>query len=141
MVTKKAHNKKFDRANEGSVESTLPDKQISTQELHPSFSMRTKEDYTGLSLPHVVAKKARIEKFDKDNQGHAKSTKKGYTNQGSAEFTLPNKQITAQELHPSFSSRTKEDYTGSSLPHMVAKGSSTFTKELHCRSQEQLQKN
>ena len=49
-------HQKFDRANEGSVDSTLPDKQISTQELHPRFSMRTKEDYTGLSLPHIVAK-------------------------------------------------------------------------------------
>lgn len=59
--------------------------------------------------------------FEKDNQGRAESTKEGYTNEGSAELTLPDKQITAQELHPSFSSRTKEDYTGSSLPNMVSK--------------------
>ncbi|KAM3347075.1 hypothetical protein ACQJBY_021194 [Aegilops geniculata] len=121
MVAKKAHIENFGRVNQGSAESILPDKQITTQELHPSFSVSTKKDYTGLSLPHMVAKKARVEKFDKANQGRAKYTKEGYTNQGSAESAFPDKQITAQELHPSFSSRTKEDYTGSSLPHMVAK--------------------
>ncbi|KAM3389410.1 hypothetical protein ACQJBY_011502 [Aegilops geniculata] len=69
----------------------------------------------------MVAKKARIEKFDKANQGHAESTKEGYTNQGRAESNFPDKQITTLELHPSFFSRTKEDCTGSYLPHMVAK--------------------
>uniref|UniRef100_A0A453C567 Uncharacterized protein n=1 Tax=Aegilops tauschii subsp. strangulata TaxID=200361 RepID=A0A453C567_AEGTS len=91
MVAKKAHIEKFHRANQGSGESTLPDKQITTQELHPSFSVRTKEGYTGLSLPHMVTKKAHIEMFDKDNQGCTESTKDGYTNEGSAELTLLDK--------------------------------------------------
>ncbi|KAM3274699.1 hypothetical protein ACQJBY_043618 [Aegilops geniculata] len=81
MVAKKAHIQKIDRANQGSAESTLPDKHITTQGLHPSFSVRTKEGITGLSLPHMVAKKARIEMFDKDNQGRVESTKDGYTNE------------------------------------------------------------
>ncbi|XP_044972775.1 uncharacterized protein LOC123440262 [Hordeum vulgare subsp. vulgare] len=111
MVAKKAHIENFNGANKGTAESNLRDNQITSQDLCPSFSARTKEDFTGLSLPHMVAKKAHIEKIDSVNQGYAKSI-------------LPEK--TNQELHPSNCARTKEGCTSLSSPHKH-----TVTKKAH----------
>ncbi|XP_044972468.1 uncharacterized protein LOC123439910 [Hordeum vulgare subsp. vulgare] len=111
MVAKKAHIENFNGANKGTAESNLRDNQITSQDLCPSFSARTKEDFTGLSLPHMVAKKAHIEKIDSVNQGYAKST-------------LPEK--ANQELHPSNCARTKEGCTSLSSPHKH-----TVTKKAH----------
>uniref|UniRef100_R7WCY9 Deoxyhypusine synthase n=1 Tax=Aegilops tauschii TaxID=37682 RepID=R7WCY9_AEGTA len=121
MIPKKAHIEKFDRVNQGSAESTLPDKQITTQELHPIFLREPKRItlvylcHTWLLRTHALKSLIRPIKAVQ-NQPKRVTPIMEVQNQ-----LCRIEQITAQELHPSFSSRTKEDYTGSSLPRMVAK--------------------